>query len=342
MTELALSSLRAHWFAACPSRALRRRPLARTVLGVPIVLFRTGDGVRPLLDRCPHRNRALSDGALCGDSLRCAYHGWRFDGEGRCVEVPGLPGAADRPSRRAGAFPVAERDGIAWVLLAGEPGATRFPLHALAHPAGAAFDRVLWTLRLQASLTDALENLLDAAHPHFVHRGLLRSARRRPTEVTVRRDAHGASAEYRGDGASAGWLSRLLEGERALTVASYLAPAVARLEYHGPRGPRFVVSVAFTPVDERTCDVHAVVATPRTVVPAFVKHAVLRALFAPVIRQDAAALARQRWNLERFGEPSFVSTPLDVMRPHIVSLLHGGANGAAANGVPEQRIVLDL
>lgn len=87
------------WYVACLSRELRRRrPIARTVLGFPLALFRGADG-RPaaVLDRCAHRNLPLSLGECRDGLLQCRYHGWRFDADGVCRLVPGLtndPGAA--------------------------------------------------------------------------------------------------------------------------------------------------------------------------------------------------------------------------------------------------------
>ena len=64
-----------HWFILCTSRELGTRPLARTLQGTPLVLFRDGRG-RPaaLLDRCPHRNVPLSLGRVRDGQLECNYH----------------------------------------------------------------------------------------------------------------------------------------------------------------------------------------------------------------------------------------------------------------------------
>src|SRR5262245_19283114 len=84
--HLSVARLANYWYFACQSRELGKRPLARTVLGVPLVIFR-GEGGKPaaLLDRCPHRNAPLSIGRVIGGGrLECAYHGWQFDGAGAC------------------------------------------------------------------------------------------------------------------------------------------------------------------------------------------------------------------------------------------------------------------
>src|SRR2546426_8057784 len=91
------------WYPACRGSDLRRRPLAITLLGTPVVLWRDAAGTpRALVDRCPHRNAPLSLGRLQGDgSLECGYHGWRFSGDGHCVAVPGLDGASPLRTRSA-------------------------------------------------------------------------------------------------------------------------------------------------------------------------------------------------------------------------------------------------
>ncbi|MGH8701968.1 MAG: Rieske 2Fe-2S domain-containing protein, partial [Burkholderiales bacterium] len=65
--------------------------LARTVLGEPMLVYRTAAGrLTALEDRCCHRHAPLSKGRREGDHIRCGYHGLMFDAAGVCVEVPGL------------------------------------------------------------------------------------------------------------------------------------------------------------------------------------------------------------------------------------------------------------
>jgi len=95
--------------------ALRRcwHPVARTedvldhrngvmLLGEPWVLYRSAGTVRAFADRCP-TGTARSHSAIAeGGVLQCAYHGWRFDESGRCVENPGAGGGGDPPFRPLG------------------------------------------------------------------------------------------------------------------------------------------------------------------------------------------------------------------------------------------------
>ena len=107
------------WYAAAWNHEVGEEPLARTLLGEPVVLYRNRAGRAVALeDRCCHRGLPLSRGRVDGDAIECGYHGLTFDDSGRCVRVPGQaripPGAAVR------AWPVLEKYQIVW-LWAGTP-----------------------------------------------------------------------------------------------------------------------------------------------------------------------------------------------------------------------------
>jgi phenylpropionate dioxygenase-like ring-hydroxylating dioxygenase large terminal subunit len=113
--------LRNSWYVAAWDREVSRTPLARMLLGEPVLLYRRQDGTPVALeDRCCHRHLPLSKGRLEGDDVRCGYHGLRFDASGRCVEIPGQ--ASIPPQARVRAFPLIERYHWIWIWM-GEPTA---------------------------------------------------------------------------------------------------------------------------------------------------------------------------------------------------------------------------
>lgn len=154
------------------------KPFAAHVLGQDIVLWRNSQGaVHAAADRCPHRGAALSMGrvvsAASGDTLECAYHGWRFDGEGRCVAVPALPGFTPPAEHRACAFSAREAYGLVWVALqAAAEGSP--PAFAAEHDAR--LRKVnCGPYEVATSAPRIIENFLDMAHFGFVHEGWLGS-----------------------------------------------------------------------------------------------------------------------------------------------------------------------
>ena len=77
------------WYVAAWETEIAEAPLARTILSEPVVMFRIGNVVIALEDRCCHRALPLSMGQVVGDRIQCGYHGLEFDTSGVCVKVPG-------------------------------------------------------------------------------------------------------------------------------------------------------------------------------------------------------------------------------------------------------------
>lgn len=154
------------WYVAAFADEVTRTPLARCVLGLPLVLLRRTDGgVVALEDRCPHRSMPLSRGAVEGDTLVCAYHGARFGCDGICIQVPSQPVVP--PGARVRAFPVQQRGPLVWVWMGPSAPDAEPP-----HPAWV--DDAGWVasqqrLHLQASYVRLHENLLDLTHLSFLH-----------------------------------------------------------------------------------------------------------------------------------------------------------------------------
>jgi vanillate O-demethylase monooxygenase subunit len=165
-------ALRRCWHPVARAADVTAQPHAVTLLGEPWVLYRAGAGdeVRGFADRCPHRRCPLSLGECAEGVLRCAYHGWRFDDTGRCIEIPALgPEASLPPSARLRpAAAVAEAHGL--VFLAPEDPIA--PLGAIPEADDPAFMvGELPTLRARASAGLMADNFLDVAHFPFVHAG---------------------------------------------------------------------------------------------------------------------------------------------------------------------------
>lgn len=163
--------LRGFWYVVATSHEVKARPVERAVAGRRLVVFRDRDGKACVLDaRCPHRGANLAHGTLVHGCIQCPYHGWRFDGQGTCVEVPSLAAKGRIPPRaRARTYPAVEQQGLIWTTVgeaARVPDAPdRFPgldergLHAFAV-----------SERIPVPFDWWVENILDMAHIPFAHR----------------------------------------------------------------------------------------------------------------------------------------------------------------------------
>jgi phenylpropionate dioxygenase-like ring-hydroxylating dioxygenase large terminal subunit len=157
-----------HWYVAAWSSEIERKPLARTLLNDPVVLYRTEDNrVIAMEDRCPHRQLPLSMGKLVGDKLQCHYHGFQFDPLGKCVRIPGQE--AIPSSAFARTFPVVERYRWVWIWM-GDPALADPDLIPDYHW----MEDENWGakgtyLHVQANWQLIVDNLLDLTHLAFVH-----------------------------------------------------------------------------------------------------------------------------------------------------------------------------
>lgn len=105
------------WHLVCKSTELKNKPLAKTINGIPLVLFRDNNGkAGVLLDRCPHRTIPMSRGYIENGNLVCKHHGWHFNTEGTCVKVPQLKELSGDNERDAVCFNSVEHEGNIYVF----------------------------------------------------------------------------------------------------------------------------------------------------------------------------------------------------------------------------------
>src|SRR5262249_38757937 len=110
---------RRYWLPVIRAEELPRpdcTPVKVRLLGEDLVAFRDSSGRVGLLEeRCPHRLASLFLGRNEEGGLRCVYHGWKFDVEGKCLEMPCEPKASTFKDKvRATSYPCVERGGVMW------------------------------------------------------------------------------------------------------------------------------------------------------------------------------------------------------------------------------------
>lgn len=326
----------AQWYVVAEARELPSRPgagpLQRTLLGLPLVLFRDGEGrAAALLDRCPHRNVPLSLGEVVEGQLQCPYHGWRFDGGGTCRFIPSRRGDSAARARNALSYPVRELDGFIWVYPT--PGAE--PQGPQAEPYrfrlldAPGYTVVRRAVEAPGTLHATLENALDVPHTQFLHRGLFRS-KSRDIAITavVRRRADRVEAEYVGEPRPPGLVGRILSPSGGLVTHfdRFLLPCVAEVEYRIGTENHILVMAAMTPVDDFVTRIHAVVAF-RMRIPGFLLRPFLLPIALKIFSQDAVILGKQTETTRRFGGEQFASTEIDVLGKHIWRLLRAAERG---------------
>lgn len=312
-----------HWWPLATLAELAAgRPLARALHGIPLVVFKDRtDQPAVLHDRCPHRHAPLSCGRVVRGEIACPYHGWRFAGDGRCTDVPGMDPTAGR-TPLVPSLPVRTSHGLVWACPAPDAD-TPEPV------APAVADDVDWfylTDTVHCGLAEAAENFLDGSHTHFVHAGWIRrDSQRQTVTAEVRRLADGIEARYSNEGLQSGLISRLLEGSRTESFGRFRLPGVAEIEYRGNAGLNLLITAWLTPEDSGRLRIHARVATRRGLAPAWLKRLILHRLFGVILRQDKTILEQTQANAARFPAAPHLNTPLDLLGPSIRRLLAGEA-----------------
>ena len=176
--------LRQYWIPALPSHEFAEPdspPKRMTIMGENFVMFRDSDGrMGALAEACPHRGASMyfARNEECG--LRCPYHGWKFDVNGTCVDVP--TERSDSKVRlhlqetvRARSYPCYEAAHMVWVYMGPRitpPPFPQFPLLELP-PENVLPPSIMME---EANWVQNMEGDLDSAHLDFVHRRLTKDA----------------------------------------------------------------------------------------------------------------------------------------------------------------------
>ena len=191
------ASLRHGWLALCRSDEVGPDPTGFTLMGERWVAWRPTPGTLSVFsDRCPHRAAPLSMGTREGDGVRCGSHGWCFDADGTCNEIPAIGAASSIPSRARLAAPAAVHESHGMVFVAIASPITAPPTIDVADDP--TFDvGQLPVVRVRAGAALLADNFLDMAHFPFVHAGTFGADEAREVpNYQVERTAFGFSAVY--------------------------------------------------------------------------------------------------------------------------------------------------
>ena len=243
------------WYPVVDSADVDDGPRAVRLLGKDLVLWRSPRGdVIAAPDRCPHREAPLSIGTVADGVLSCAYHGWGFGDDGRCVAVPSSgPGAAIAPSAHLGCANVAERYGVVWVC----PGQPRAPIPTIDQDADPAFRRINTGVEpWHVSAPRLVDNFMDFSHFPWVHVGTFGGAQDPIVpQLTLEQlddDFHGYSYEVDASNPEAATITSGTEDAVVHRVMStgFSLPFLVRSTIAYDDGLEHILLLCTTPVDD--------------------------------------------------------------------------------------------
>ncbi len=328
--HVSVARMKDHWYVVGRSRQVKPGGiLPVTLLGIPLVLFRTREGaLGALLDRCPHRNIPLSEGRVIGDRVQCAYHGWQFGTGGQCLHIPGLLSDHQARGRDAVRFPVREQQSYIWIFASSElePVGPPYEIPALDDARYTHSHR--WT-EAEGTLHATIENALDVPHTAFLHKGLFRGGAPHEIEVIVRRWADRVEAQYVGEPRPSGLVARLLapSGGEVTHFDRFILPSIAQVDYSLGEDTRILVTTLCTPVSDFHTVLHAVVSFRMGRLPGWLVKPVLEPIARKIFAQDARILKLQSDTIRRFGGEQFASTEIDVLGQEIWRLMRAAERG---------------
>lgn len=228
------------------------------LLGRPVAIARLDGVLTAVLDVCRHYQAQLSLGEIAvvdgKQAIQCPYHGWAYGAQGACVRIPQFPAGRKIPANAAvPAFAVAERLGLIWVCMSGEP---MFDLPAFSEWDDPDF-RVV-TLDedspTKTAATRMIMGTLDDTHFPWVHEGILGDRDKpEPPDHSVQRDGAVLKVDY--DILQPASLSSGATTGKEVTINYRNAvhmPNVVKLAKDTPSG-RYIVWLATCPIDHKTC-----------------------------------------------------------------------------------------
>jgi len=332
--------LKENWYAAALSAELTgKRPIGRIILEMPLVLWRSGEGGAVAMeDRCAHRNAPLSHGHVFAGKIGCPYHGWVYDQQGRCVEVPSEGPQAGSPNCGVRRFPTLERHGLIWVWMGdADPVGEPFPM-PYRDSRAQGWDTFYMVTEFANEVTHLVENFMDVPHTRFVHLGWFRKPGNKRIRVEVERTADSVLVSYHHPEDRIGFAGRILNPQGAPTVHTdkFYMPNTTRVDYtFGPKRG-FTITSTCSPRGPFDTVVYTLISYKlgwlNALAPVWLPYYTRK-----VIRQDVDIMRIQGDNLRRFGGGTrFHSTSADLLHEYIESL-RDHAEKADGSPPPEPR-----
>jgi len=178
------------WYIACFLEELKHTKIIKQkIVGEEIVVFKNSSGqISVLEDRCCHRNVHLSNGTIEGNHIKCGYHGWEFNTEGKCAHIPMLENKNNIPaSACVFKYPTQIKHQAVWVYIGDAAKMDEAEI-----PAMEELDHLPFVHNahiLTANIKLVAESLFDAQHINHVHKNsihtLLGKLREPKTEYEI-------------------------------------------------------------------------------------------------------------------------------------------------------------
>jgi 5,5'-dehydrodivanillate O-demethylase len=163
------SLMRRYWQPIAAAVELEKAWTKRVrLLGEDLVLFRDRQGRRGLIaEQCPHRRASFAHGIPTQEGIRCPYHGWEFNAQGKCLSQPNeADNCAFREKVTTAAYPIEELGGLLFAYLGPEPRPLLPRFDGFVAPGAI---RMMGRALLPVNWLQIMENSVDPIHTEWLH-----------------------------------------------------------------------------------------------------------------------------------------------------------------------------
>jgi len=330
------------WYAAIRSKDLApAKPYHAEIMEEHVVLWRETSGkVVALEDRCAHRNTPLSEGIIVNSCIECPYHGWRYDGQGRCQGIPG-ENIDGEPSFkvRVDSFPVQEKDGLVWVWMGRNTAPSREPVD-MPKWNDASWDCYYMVTDFENNVTNLIQNFMDVPHTVYVHRHSFRKQKKLKVAADVETNAEGVCVTYHQtqDSIGMGIAAKILNPKKRPMqhTDKFLYPNTSRVDYtFGNDETGFIITSTCTPFSALRTRVYTLI-SHKLGIPAlrFLGRIIFPSYTRKVIQEDVWIMKVNGNNLKRLQNPSTTSTLVDFGHICVENIRDAAVEGKSPSDLP--------
>ena len=248
------------WYACEFCHSVNNKPKQIQMLNQRFVLYRNYQGqVIALKDQCPHRGAALSLGWIEDGCIRCPYHGWKFQADGRCIDIPANAPEVPIPKKASvQSYPVQEKYGFVWLFYGDLPEAERPPIPSLTEFEDPTIRPIFSDVKVNTHYTRVIENALDLAHLSIVHGnsvgwGFRQEPRIEDYEIQNEEWGISAKSQFKNFTKPKGLFKPFFRSARTElnTKTSFYLPNITKVEVDFGKG-KLVNYAAHLPIDDST------------------------------------------------------------------------------------------
>jgi phenylpropionate dioxygenase-like ring-hydroxylating dioxygenase large terminal subunit len=308
------------WYIVAESSALtRHNVLSCQVLDEQLVCYRDSDNQAVVLrDRCLHRCGRLSAGTVNNGNLKCPYHGWVYDKQGKVIEIPSLGGKVSN-QLQAIKYHTREQDGYIYVCLSNKPN-NSYPFK-MSYYKKPGWKNVRLKNLFDNNLSNCVENFIDIPHTAFVHNGIFRASRNELIEANITREHGNVLVQYANEKQNLGSFNWFLNPNRKPIIHTdqFFMPNVTQVNYSLESKWEYVITSQSIPVSQYKTLVYTDISYQFGKLTPFIALLVKRQA-KKVIDQDIVVLNQQMEVIKKYGQ-HFYDTPADAIHT-LISEIH--------------------